>query len=577
MRHDRPTTDPPVLLAVDDDAEALSRIERELTTRYGADYRIRCERSADDGLAAVERMRAQGDALALVLADQWMPGTTGAELLARARALHPQCKRALLIEWGAWGDPATREAIVRAMAIGDADYYVMKPSWARDELFHRTVVEFLLEFSRATPADARELELVGQPWSPRSHELRSLLARNGVPHAFHAHDSERGRELLAGAGLPETTTEPVALLHDGTTLVDPTNAELAAAFGVSTEVGERHDFDVVVVGAGPAGLAAAVYAASEGLGTLVVERESIGGQAGSSSLIRNYLGFSRGVSGSELAQRAYQQAWVFGSDFALMREATELRLGGERPALAISDGSEVTAHTVVLATGVSYRRLEAPGLGELAGAGVFYGASTSEAQAMAGGRAFVVGGGNSAGQAALHLSRYAAEVTILIRGDSLEKSMSRYLIDAIEAAGNVTVRAGTAVAGAAGDGRLSELTLRDVHGGEAVVAADGLFVLIGARPHTEWLPQEIARDRRGFLLTGPDVPPDLWPLERAPLMLETSVPGVFAAGDVRHRSVKRVAAAVGQGAAAVQQVHEYLTVEALHRHDVQHVERIARA
>ena len=558
-------SDTPTLLAVDDDPPALERIDRELTRRYAGDYDVVCEPSATAALATLERLHADGGDLALVLADQWMPELTGSELLARARQLHPHAKRGLLIEWGAWGDRATADAVLRAMGIGDIDYYVLKPWWSPDEQFHRTISEFLYEWARAAPVSAREVEIVGEPWAQRSHELRSLLARNGVPHVFHASDSPEGRERLAACGQAGAAA-PVAIMLGGQVLVDPSNAELAAAFGVATSLGGKHDFDAVVVGAGPAGLAAAVYASSEGLDTLVIEREAIGGQAGSSSLIRNYLGFSRGVSGAELAQRAYQQAWVFGTDFVLMRDATALRAEGERLAIALSDGSEVTARTVVLATGVSYRRLDRPSLDELTGAGVFYGASTSEAQALTGKRAYVVGGGNSAGQAAMHLSRYAERVTILIRGDTLAKSMSQYLRDTIDAAPNVDLRTGVEVADGAGDGRLAELTLRDVRSGETErVAADGLFVLIGAHPHTEWLPEAIERDTRGFVLTGPDVSA-AWPLERAPLMLETSLPGVFAAGDVRHRSVKRVASAVGQGAAAIQQVHEYLTAVALDRH-----------
>ncbi len=554
----------PLLLAVDDDPAALERIERELGRRYAGDYRVLCLDSADAGLAELERLRASGGSVTLVLAAQWTAGTTGAELLARARQLHPHAKRGLLIEWGAWGDRATADAIFKAMALGDIDYYVLKPWWSPDEQFHRTIGEFLYEWTRALPSVSREVEVVGERWSPRAHELRSLLARNGVPHAFHASDTAAGRQRLEAVG-QLGAQGPVAIMLDGQVLVDPSKAELAAAFGVSTELREgKHDFDVVVVGAGPAGLAAAVYGASEGLETLVVEREALGGQAGSSSLIRNYLGFSRGVSGSELAQRAYQQAWVFGTDFVLMQDATSLRPEGDRLVLSISDGSEVRTRTVVLATGVSYRRLDVPSLEALVGAGVYYGAATSEAQALAGGQAYVVGGGNSAGQAALHLSRFAERVTIAIRGEGLARTMSRYLTDTIAAAPNIELRTRTEVVGAAGETRLAELTLREVGSGATeTVPADGLFVMIGARPHTHWLPDAIARDGQGFLLTGSDVPSDAWSFERAPFMLETSVPGVFAAGDARYRSVKRVAAAVGQGAAAIQQVHEYLTAEAV--------------
>jgi thioredoxin reductase (NADPH) len=556
-----PSSTRPVLFAVDDDALALERIERELTRRYASDYRVVCERSPAVALAKLADLEARGRDVALVLADQWMPDTTGSELLARVRDLHPHAKRGLLLAWGAWGDPKTRAAVLKAMGIGDIDYYVLKPWWTPDEQFHRTIAEFLYEWTRAAPYASREVEVIGESWSPRSHELRSLLARNGVPHVFHANDSPRGRARLEEIGHPGIGV-PVAVMLDGQVLIDPSNVELASTFGAATSLGsDRQDFDVVVIGAGPAGLAAAVYGASEGLETLVIERESIGGQAGSSSLIRNYPGFSRGVSGAELAQRTYQQAWIFGTDFLLMRDATSLRPRPDgRISLAISGGNEVTAQAVVLAMGVSYRRLDVPSLAPFAGAGVFYGASISEARGLAGGDAYVVGGGNSAGQAAVHLSRFAARVTILIRRDTLARSMSRYLIDVIEATPNIEVRAGTEVIAAAGDGRLARLTLRDVAtGADSVVPADGLFILIGARPLTEWLPAEVAREPWGFLLTGPDVPADAWPLERAPLMLETSVPGVFAAGDVRYRSLKRVAAAVGQGAAAIQQVHEYLT------------------
>jgi len=556
----------PVLLAVDDEQAALGRIERELTSRYANDYRVVCERSSDRALARLEGLRAAGEDVALVLVSlmQDEQQITGPELLARARELHPHAKRGMLLAWGAWGNGRTREAVLKAMGIGDIDYYVLRPWWSPDEQFHRTIAEFLYEWTRAAPYSAREVQVIGHAWSPRSHELRSLLARNGVPHVFHARDSEIGRQRLEAAELVDADA-PVVILLDGQVLLDPSNVDLASAFGASTSLADdRQDFDVVVIGAGPAGLAAAVYGASEGLDTLVIERESIGGQAGSSSLIRNYPGFSRGVSGAELAQRTYQQAWVFGSDFLLMREATGLRAQDGRIAISVSDGSEVTAQTVVLAMGVSYKRLDAPGLERLVGAGVFYGASISEARGLADGHAFVAGGGNSAGQAAVHLSRFAKRVTILIRGDSLAKSMSHYLIQTIEATPNMEVRSGTQVAGAAGEGRLAELTLRDVHTDKTeTIRADGLFVLIGARPLTEWLPEPIARDPRGFVLTGPDVPEASWPLGRAPLMLETSMPGVFAAGDVRHRSVKRVASAVGQGAAAIQQVHEYLTAAAL--------------
>jgi thioredoxin reductase (NADPH) len=452
------------------------------------------------------------------------------------------------------------------MALGDIDYYVLKPWNSPDELFHRTVTEFLHEWFRAEGPGEREVDVIGAEWSPRSHDLRSLLARNGIPHSFHSLDSSEGKRMLDEAGCDSNGEGPFVITFDERVLTDPTNAELAEAFGVSTGLGDKRDFDVVIVGAGPAGLAAAVYSASEGFEALVIERESIGGQAGSSSLIRNYPGFSRGVSGAELGQRTYQQAWVFGTEFLMMQQATGLeeRYGGF--VVSTSDGHQVGARAVILAMGVAYRRLEVPGLDELTGAGVFYGASSSEARALDGRRAYVVGGGNSAGQAAMHLSRYAERVTMVIRAGGLEKTMSSYLRETIAATDNVELLTETQVVGVTGDARLHELTLRGSSGEERTVPADGLFIMIGARPHTDWLPESIACDSRGFVLTGDHVVEQgAWPLERAPLMLETSIPGVFAAGDVRHRSIKRVAAAVGQGAAAVQQVHDHLTHMALKR------------
>jgi thioredoxin reductase (NADPH) len=549
-------------VAVDDDPKALGRIVSDLR-RYEGDYRIVCERSPRAALAALQAMAEAGEDVAVVLADQWMPDVTGADLLATAKSLHPHAKRGLLIEWGAWGDPATAEAIRRAMAIGSMDYYVLKPWKSPDELFHRMLGEFIHEWSRTQATRPKELVVVADRQSPRAHELTALLARNGVPHVFHPSDSPSARTLLAQT--THTLAEgPLVFLPEGRVLVDPSNVELASGYGVPTALGDERDFDVAVVGAGPAGLSAAVYASSEGLRTLVAEREAIGGQAGSSSLIRNYLGFSRGVTGAELAQRAYQQAWVFGTNFVLMREVVALRGESGQFLLTLSDGNEATARAVVVAAGVSYRRLGIPALENLVGAGVFYGASVSEAHWLAGERVHVIGGGNSAGQAALHLARHARQVSILVRGSSLAASMSRYLIDEIDAAPNVDVQANAEVVDGGGDGRLEWVTLRDTTTGEtATVPTAAIFVLIGARPHTEWLPDSIARDRWGFLVTGADIAQEeeargRWPLERPPLMFEATLPGVFAVGDVRHRSVKRVASAVGEGSVAVQQVHQYL-------------------
>jgi thioredoxin reductase (NADPH) len=546
------------MLVVEDERDVRARIRGELQRRYGSDYRVACEGSALAALAKLDRWRAAAEPVALVLADQWMPDLTGEEFLARAKALFPNAKRALLVNFGAWGDRETADAMLRAMARGRMDYYVLKPWRRADEFFHRTVTEFLHEWERTSSASPQEVALICERRSPRSHQLRDLLARNGVPHVIHDNESPEGRRLLAEAG-QAGTTDPVIVLLGGAVLVDPTNAELADAYGVSTTLEGRSDFDVVVVGAGPAGLAAAVYAASEGLDTLVVERESIGGQAGSSSLIRNYLGFARGVSGSELAQRAYQQAWIFGARFLHAREVMALRPGTRRHVLTLSDGSEATAAAVVLATGISYRRLGTPGLDALLGTGVFYGASVSEARAHAGQHVYVIGGGNSAGQAAIHLSRYASRVTILVRRGSLAETMSSYLIDEIEAARNIDIRPHAEVTGCSGDGVLETITLRHRISGQAeTVPAAALFILIGAEPHTAWLPPGIRRDAWGYLLSGPDLPAGSWPLARQPLMLETSLPGVFAVGDARDGSTKRVASAVGEGSVVIEQVHQLL-------------------
>jgi len=556
----------PLILAVDDDVEALRRLTRELTQRYGADYDVVCQRSPQRALELLEDARADEQEVALVLADQEMPGLDGAELLSRVHRLHPHARRGLLVHWGDWAHPERSAGMLAGMAESRFDYYVLKPARAGEEQFHRLISDFLYEWARLRSPAESEITLVGGEWAPRAHELRDLLARNGVPHAFVTDDCDRGRELLDAAG-KATAEGPVAIVRNGPTLVNPTNVELAQAFGVNTKLGEERDFDVVIVGAGPAGLTTAVSAASEGMRALVIEREAIGGQAGSSSLIRNYLGFSHGISGGELAQRAYQQAWIFGTTFLLMREAARLRPDRDRLRLAVA-GEEVTAAAVVLATGASYRKLDVPVLEEMAGMGVFYSAST-QGQALSGEAHFVVGGGNSAGQAAMHLSRYASHVTLVVRDASLADSMSRYLRDALDATPNVRVRCGTEVvdAGADEDGWLKTLVLESLDSGEREsLEAGGLFVMIGADPHTEWLPPEIERDPWGYVRTGSDLLregtlPEAWPVERPPLILETSMPRVFAIGDARQGSTKRVASAVGEGSVVVEQLHRLLRDE----------------
>jgi thioredoxin reductase (NADPH) len=558
-------TPEPVLLAVDDDPNTLGRIEHELRQRYGSYYRVACEDSPEAGMRTLQDLKAADKDVAVVLADQWMPGMTGVEFLTHARPLYPGAKRALLFERG---NRTTREPILQAMALGQIDYYVPKPERPPDEEFHRCIAQFLEEWARDYRPASVAVRLVGEPWSARSHELRDVLSRSGIPHAFSSADSKEGRELLARV---ERTLArlPVVIVFDRLVLVDPDNAEIVDAFELISPFGlntlsDVRDFDLVIIGAGPAGLAAAVYGSSEGLRTVVVERETFGGQAGTSSLIRNYLGFSRGVSGSELAWQAYQQAWLFGASFRLARHTIALHHGPEQLVVSLSDGTEVAGRAAIIATGASYRRLGVPSLEALQGAGVFYGAAVAQAQGMKDQEVYVVGGGNSAGQAARHLSKHAKHVTLLVLGESLAADMSQYLIEEIEATENIQVRLNTQVIDGGGQGRLEHLVLKDRASGlTQTFSAAALFVLIGARPHTGWLPEEVMRDERGYIITGNDLlrggsPPEGWPLERQPMLLETSVPGVFAAGDVRRGSVKRVASAVGEGSIAIQMVHEYL-------------------
>jgi thioredoxin reductase (NADPH) len=549
----------PVVLAVDDDGDVLAALEQALRKRYGADYQILVERSPAAGLQTLERLGQQDVAVAVIIADQWMPQMTGLELLARARQLHPSARRLLLI--GVW-DRTANQPMSQAMTLGRLDGWVLKPWEPAEEHLYLPVSEQLTEWIRATGQPGFvAIQIVGEQWTPRSHQIRDLLDRNAIPYQFHPHDSQAGRQLLRQAG-QDGSRLPVLVLFDGRVLVDPTNVEGAAAIGVATRP-EPGRYDLIVVGAGPAGLSAATYGASEGLRTLLLEPEALGGQAGSSALIRNYLGFPFGVTGRKLAQRASAQAILFGAELVYTR-AVGLTPAGRDCMVTLADGSRAVGRTVLVATGAAYRRLDAPGVDQLLGAGVFYGAAVSEAPAMTGNQVFVVGAGNSAGQAALHFAKYAKRVTILARGDSLSRNMSDYLVKELQANDAIAVRLGTQVVGAGGAGRLEHLVLRDVRtGATQTVPAEALFILIGAQPRTDWLTGTLERDEHGFILTGPDLlhggpPPSGWPLDRPPLPLETSLPGVFAAGDVRHRSIKRVASAVGEGSIAIQLMHDYL-------------------
>jgi len=551
--------DAPVLLIVDDDPRARGVVERELRKRYGADYQVICVGSADDPLRLLAQLRDGRRLVSIVLAGQSMSQMTGAELLSRAREFHRTAMRLLLTD-GEFGPP--QESILQAIALGHIDAYADRPMTVPDEVFHLTVTELLEKWAKSNLPRPEVMRLVGDDWSARSHEIRDLLTRNVIPFGFYPADAGPGKALLEQAGATAAAL-PVIVMFDGRVLANPSNTQLAEAIGMRTSPGPGL-YDVAVIGAGPAGLAAAVYGASEGLSTVVLEPEAIGGQAGTSSHIRNYLGFPTGVSGEDLALRAYTQAWNFGAEYVYGNPATGLRAQGRERVVTIAGGDEVRSRAVIIATGVSYRRLGIPSLDALTGVGVFYGAATSEATAMKDREVFVVGGANSAGQAAVHLARYAARVTILVRGQSLAEGMSEYLIKEITGTPNIAVRRGAVVTGGAGTCFLEGLTIQDqVSGVTETVPAAALFVLIGAEPRTQWLPDRIERDRWGFVVTGTDLmagghPPESWPLQRPPMFLESSLPGIFAVGDVRYGSVKRVASAVGEGSVAIRLIHDYL-------------------
>ena len=551
---------PPVILAVDGDPSGLADLERELLDRYARHYRVLCVGSAEEARRHLTELRVARAPVALVLAAHSDDRTACNELLGEVREAHPHAKRALLIGWGDWGFRDASGAVLEAIEHGRIDHYLVRPMAAPDELFHQAVSTFLLEWAEERRAVPYAIRVVGDSWTGRASALRTVLEQCAFPHAFSLADSEEGRKLLESTAAG--TELPVVILPDGTTLVNPTDAELTRATGTSIEP-EDTETDLLIVGAGPAGLSAAVYGASEGFRTLVVDAVGIGGQARSSSMIRNYLGFPRGISGALLARQAHEQAWILGARFAFMQHVTGLQREGDRLVATLSESGRVSARAAVLATGAAYRRLGIPALEALGGAGVFYGGAGSDAHRMAGEEVYVLGGANSAGQTALHLARHARRLTLVARATSLEAGMSHYLVRQLAATSNVDVRLGTEIVGGGGDGWLTHLVLRDrASGAEETVDAYGLFLAIGANPHTDWLPPEIARDDHGFLLTGAEVPRDGWPLEREPFPLETSMPGVLAIGDVRHGSVKRVASAVGAGSIAIRIVHRLLDANA---------------
>lgn len=545
-----------VILTVDDDPGVSRAVARDLRRRYGADHRIVRAESGESALEALRELKLRGDQVAVLLADYRMPGMNGIEFLERAMDLHPAARRVLLTAY------ADTEAAIDAINVVDLDHYLLKPWDPPEEKLYPVLDDLLLAWRRSDRRPVPVTKVVGHRWSARCSEVREFLARNQVPYRWWSADEPEGARLLAAAG-EDGRRLPVVITAEGTVLVAPEAPELAARVGLATTPAADF-YDLVVVGGGPAGLGAAVYGASEGLRTVLVERSATGGQAGQSSRIENYLGFPDGVSGGQLTERARRQAGRFGAEILTACEVTGLQMRGAARVVRFADGSEVAAHSVILATGVSYRRLDVPGCAELTGRGVYYGSALTEASACEGQDVFVVGGANSAGQAAMFLSRTAKSVTLLVRGPDLSASMSYYLVQQIEQTPNIAVRTRTEVAAVHGDGHLERLSLRDADTGTVEQAdAQWMFVFIGAAPRTEWLEGTVLRDPRGFVLAGPDLTPDGrppadWELDRPPYHLETSVPGVFAAGDVRAESAKRVASAVGEGAMAVMLVHRYL-------------------
>jgi thioredoxin reductase (NADPH) len=542
----------PAILAVDDEPTVLAAVARDLRRGFGERYRILRAPSGAEALEILREVRRRGDQVALLIADQRMPGMAGTEFLVEARAIVPEAKRVLLTAY------ADTDAAISAINDVALDYYLLKPWDPPQEQLFPVLEDLLTAWEAGAAMESGGLRVIGHRFSKDSHDLRDFLARNRVPARWL--DVERdteARELLKVAGIADDRL-PVALLEDGGVMERPTVLELAQRLGVTGQPAQDH-YDLVIVGGGPAGLAAAVYGASEGLRTILVEREGPGGQAGQSSRIENYLGFPTGLSGNDLARRATDQARRLGAELLTIQDAARLRVEGTARIVELADGTALSANTVLVASGVSYRQIEAPGFPALTGAGVYYGAAMTEARSCGDQHVVVIGGANSAGQAAVHFSKFARQVTMLIRGDSLAKSMSHYLIEQLAALENVEVRThAQAVEAQSTDGRLSALRIRSADGSETVEPVDACFVFIGAIPRTDWLAGVVARDERGFILAGPDVPADAWPLPRAPLGLETSVPGVFVAGDVRARSIKRVASAVGEGSMSVSLIHQYL-------------------
>jgi thioredoxin reductase (NADPH) len=546
----------PIIVAVDDDPQVRNAVRRDLNAHFAPDYRIIDAGSGAEALEVAEGLKARGDVVALFLVDQRMPEMTGTEFLIQARPFYPDAKRALLTAY------ADTDAAIQAINEVELDHYLMKPWDPPEDNLYPILDDLLDDWVANAPATFDGIRVVGTTWSPATHEVKDFLARNQVPYRFLDVERDEEAEAILQAGSDDDQTIPVVLFADGTRLVDPDRRAIAEQVGLQTEA-DNPFYDLIIIGGGPAGLAAAVYGASEGLRTVMVEAEAPGGQAGTSSRIENYLGFPSGVSGGDLARRATTQATRLGAEILTASTVTEVKTEDNIKVITLDTGSELRSHAVLIASGMSLRKLNIPGYEKYEGAGVYYGAALSEAATYRDQPVFVIGGANSAGQAAMLFSKYASQVTMVVRGDSLEDKMSAYLIDQIDATPNIDVLVNNQVVEVEGENGVQSIRLKDTKTDEEKVhEAAAIFIFVGAVPHSDFVLELVAHNDRGFIYTGPDISlaeDTVWTLERDPYPLETSVPGVFAAGDIRHGAVRRVASAVGTGAISVSMVHQYLT------------------